>query len=71
MHMLVKWGLSAYLKERLNKPFNSEIDMTIFYYFVGAVTVNLDFLQSFAEYKDILAVLEQYSQTQIEELYWY
>lgn len=52
-------------------PFNSEIDMTIFYYFVGAVTANLDFLQSFAEYKDVLAVLEQFSQMQIEELYWY
>lgn len=71
MHMLSKWGLCNYMKERLNMPFNSEIDMTIFYYFVGAVTANLDFLQSFAEYKEVLAVLEQYSQMQIEELYWY
>jgi hypothetical protein len=71
MRALMKWGVTGYIKERINLAFSSEIDMTIYYYFVGAFVTNLDSVASFNEYKEALSVLEALSQLNIEELYWY
>lgn len=44
MKALTRWGILDYLKERMNLAFASDTEMTIFYYFVGSFTANLDSL---------------------------
>lgn len=55
----------------MNFSFVSSSQTTIFYYFVGSVIANMEFIDKFSQVKDMLGVIEKQVELENEEYYLY